>query len=124
MFPHIYQEYRCIQSQIRHILIRCGQDHKGAVLITYKPCPAGTEYSRGSLRHLLFPLSHRSEITDQCLRQCSTRLLPCRASHTVKIQLMIVYTATVIVNAFPGFLLQGCKFIILRSEQFRQGHLL
>ena len=32
--------------------------------------------------------------------------------------------ATVIVNTFPGFLLQGCKFIILRSEQFRQGHLL
>ena len=37
---------------------------------------------------------------------------------------MIVYTATVIVNTFPCFLLQGCKFIILRSKQFRQGHLL
>ena len=44
--------------------------------------------------------------------------------HAVKIQLMVVYAASVIVNAFPGFLLQGCKFIILRSKQFRQGHLL
>ena len=124
MFPHIYQKYGSIQFQIRHILVRCGQDHKGTVLITYKPRPSGTEYSYGTLRHLFFPLSHGSEITDQCLRQCSTRLLPHRASHAVKIQLMVVYAATVIVNTFPGFLLQGCKFIILRSKQFRQGHLL
>ena len=124
MFPHIYQQYRCIQSQIRHILVRCGQDHKGTVLITYKPRPSGTEYSYGTLRHLLFPLSHGSKITDQCFLQCSAGFLPHRASHAVKIQLMVVYAATVIVNTFPGFLLQGCKFIILRSKQFRQGHLL
>ena len=124
MFPHIYQQYRCIQSQIRHILVRCGQDHKGTVLITYKPYPAGAKDSRGCLGHLLFPLSHRSVIPDQGLFQCSAGFLPHRASHAVKIQLMVVYAATVIVNTFPGFLLQGCKFIILRSKQFRQGHLL
>ena len=124
MFPHIYQKYGSIQSQIRHILVRCGQDHKGTVLITYKPYPAGAKDSRGCLGHLLFPLSHRSVIPDQCLRQRSTRLLPHGASHTVKIQLVVIYTTTVIVKAFPGFLLQGYKFIILRSEQFRQAHLL